>query len=405
MKTIPERHRTMATILSFALLPLTGLATDIYLPSLPAMAGSLHATAAQIQLSILLFLITMGAGQLFVGALLDSFGRFHLSNTALFAFVLSSFVIALFPDIYVLYAMRLVQGAAVAIIVVAKRAYFLDCFSGEKLKRYISWFTIVWSTSPILAPFLGGYLQQAWGWKSNFYCLGIFTTAILVLTLVFSAETIPQRTSFQLKTIARVYVGMLKTPDFFLSLLLIGVTYSLLLVFAMTIPFIIQQVYGLSPVVTGYSALLSGAANMTGAIISSTIIDKPLKRKVAIAFSIQLPLSMGLIVLSGVGHASLYLLMACIILLHIGVGFIFNILYAYSLQRFSTNTGVVSGLTGGGLYVVTSIFSYGIVHLLPIHTMVWLGIADAFLILVDICLFSLFIRWKPNFIAADYTTF
>src|SRR6201989_3003501 len=138
MKIIKEKNQKIATILSFALIPLTGLATDVYLPSLPSMAADLHVSSGAIQNTLLVFLVSAGLSQLFVGSLLDSFGRFRISMAALVLFSVASFVIANTHSIYVLFAMRALHGVTVAIIVVAKRAYFLDTFEGEKLKNYTS---------------------------------------------------------------------------------------------------------------------------------------------------------------------------------------------------------------------------------------------------------------------------
>src|SRR5215467_1404772 len=118
MKQIKEEHRRIVNILSFSLIPLAGFATDIYLPSLPSMTISLHASASQIQLSLLLFMASAGVSQLFVGSLLDSFGRYKLSNSALFVFSIASFLIGLFPNLHVLFLMRIVQGASAAFVLV-----------------------------------------------------------------------------------------------------------------------------------------------------------------------------------------------------------------------------------------------------------------------------------------------
>jgi hypothetical protein len=40
--------------------------------------------------------------------------------------------------------------SASAAIVVSKRSYFFDLFSDDKLKHYISPFSIIWSAAPIL---------------------------------------------------------------------------------------------------------------------------------------------------------------------------------------------------------------------------------------------------------------
>jgi len=134
MKEIKEKNQGIVTIISFALIPLTGFATDVYLPSLPSMAADLHVSNAAIQASLLVFLVSAGLTQLFVGSLLDSFGRYRFSTVALIIFSLASFAIALTHNIYVLYLLRVVHGMTVAIIVVAKRAYFLDTFNQEGIR-------------------------------------------------------------------------------------------------------------------------------------------------------------------------------------------------------------------------------------------------------------------------------
>ena len=73
---IKAKHQNIATLLAFALIPLSGFATDIYIPSLPTMAGDLHVSSIQVQLTLSLFLISYGVSQLFIGSVLDSFGRY-----------------------------------------------------------------------------------------------------------------------------------------------------------------------------------------------------------------------------------------------------------------------------------------------------------------------------------------
>jgi len=156
MRTLQENHKGFSTLLALALIPLSGFATDIYLPSLPAMASDLNVSAAAVQLSLVLFMFSVGVSQFFIGSILDSFGRYKIGVASLVLFSLTSFVIALVPNIYVIYTMRIIQGITIALIVVGKRAYFVDLFSGEKLKSYISLFSIIWACAPIMARFLAG---------------------------------------------------------------------------------------------------------------------------------------------------------------------------------------------------------------------------------------------------------
>lgn len=67
MKNLKENHQGFCTILALALIPLSGFATDIYLPSLPSMAKDLHVSASAIQLSLVFFMFSLGVSQIFIG--------------------------------------------------------------------------------------------------------------------------------------------------------------------------------------------------------------------------------------------------------------------------------------------------------------------------------------------------
>ena len=390
MKTIKEEHRRIVNILSFSLIPLAGFATDIYLPSLPSMTISLHASASQIQLSLLLFMASAGVSQLFVGSLLDSFGRYRLSNSALFIFSIASFLIGLFPDLHVLYLMRIVQGVAASFVLVARRAYFMDTYSGDQLKRYTSLFSIIWATAPIIAPFLGGYLQKAFGWQSSFYMLGILPLVILVLTIKYGGESAKDLQPLRVKPLLGVYSSLLTTKDFALALVILGLNYGMVLLFGMASPFIIEHQWHQTPVVTGYCALVSGVAMMAGGIISRSMLRIPLEKKLPIALGVQLTSGAFAIIISVSGLTNIYVMMSFVILQHGVAGFVFNNLFAYSLGRFSRNAGIVAGMTGGASYIISSFSSYGTASFFAVTNQTMLALGYLFLNLCVVITYSFF---------------
>ena len=146
---LKEKNKFIATLLAFAVIPMSGLATDIYLPSMPSMALELQQPETKIQLTLTLFLISYGVTQIFAGSVVDSFGRYRVTLVSLGLFMVSFLVTALTKDIMVIYAMRVLQGVLAGFAVVAKRAFFVDVFEGEKRKHYLSVMTIVWSVGPI----------------------------------------------------------------------------------------------------------------------------------------------------------------------------------------------------------------------------------------------------------------
>lgn len=363
-KYIKEQHKGIANLLAFALIPLSGFATDIYIPSLPSMAGTMHVSNIQVQMTLTLFLISYGVTQLFIGSLLDSFGRYRISLVCLVIFALASVVIANAHSIYLIYLMRILHGITVGGVVVAKRAYFIDLFTGDKLKNYLSLFSIIWSTGPIVAPFIGGYLESAFGWKSNFYFLALFAVILAALEYLFSGETLQQFSAFKIKKIANTYVDMIKTSSFTLGLVMIGLAYCMVMIYNMTGPFIIEHTLGLSPVVAGYSSLILGLAWMTGGIIGKATINRPFFSRMVVNIGMQVVFVAAMLV-SIPYIQNLYVLIFFAFIIHVGAGFTFNNFFTYCLSRFPKNAGIASGLSGGVNYVIVSFFSYGIVLALP----------------------------------------
>jgi hypothetical protein len=217
----------------------------------------------------------------------------------------------------------------------------------------------------------------------------------------------------RLKPILKVYGSMIRTGDFVLALVINALAYSMLLVFGMSSPFIIEQLFHYSPVVTGYSALLSGVSLMTGGIISKSMISRPLDRKVPVAMGLQMIFALGMVsvfaVIGTVGSAGagtaaggawmIFPMLAFVAAIHLLAGFVFNSLFSYALGRFTQHGGIVSGLTGGGNYVITSIFSYGTVGLLAIRSPMLLGVAYLLLALLSALAFGLFRRARLGAVA------
>ena len=381
-KQIKKQHHGIANTLAFALMPLSGFATDIYLPSLPTMARSLQVSSLQVQITLSLFLISYGVGQLFIGSVLDSFGRYNLCLISLLIFALASLAIACTHNIYMVYGMRIVHGLTVSAIVVSKRAYFIDLYTGDRLKHYLSLFTIIWSTGPIMAPFIGGYLEQAFGWQSNFYFLAIFAILLLMLEWIFSGETLSYFSPFRIQRITVVYIRMIRTIPFMLGLLLCGLSYGMVMVYNMTGPFIIEHALHLSPVIAGYGSLILGLAWMTGGFFGKATINRPFFKRIVINLLFQVIFVT--IMLISIRHISnIYALIFFAFIIQVAAGYTFNNFYTYCLTRFPKNAGIASGFTGGANYVIISLVSSAIVSFLPAKDEYNLGYSYLILILLS----------------------
>lgn len=373
-KPLHPKNHFIATILAYALVPLSGFATDIYLPSFPQMASQLHVGEHSIQMTLSLYLVSYGLSQIISGILVDAHGRYRWCLAALLAFSASCLVITTTDSIAVIYAMRIIQGTCTAFTVVAARAFFLDVYEeSEKKKVYLSWMTVVWSAGPIVAPFVGGYLQHIFGWRSNFDLLAVYGLLLFVLLLIFSGETIKHRMQASFASVGKSYTTILSANDFVAGLFIIGVSYSMIMLFSLSGPFIIEHNMGFSPIVMGYVSLILGLAWMCGGFLGRQLINKPLLKKINIAYALQTLLVILMIITPRLA-SNLYTIVLFAFLIHVSAGFIFNNYFTYCLARFPQLAGIAGGVTGGFAYSLTSILSYSVVAILKPNSQATIGI-------------------------------
>lgn len=371
MKHINEANRRIASMISFVLVPLPGFATDLYLPSFPQMVRVFHASPAQIQQTLSIFLISYGVGQFFAGSIMDSFGRYRPVILALILFILTNILIIFSPDMIILDIARVIQGICVSFIAVGKRTFFVDAYTGKQQQSYTALLTIVWGTAPIIAPYLGGYLQVHFGWASCFYFLAIYAAVMLAAELKYSGESIRSRTRFHFKPITHVYSKLLNTRDFSIGVVLLGLSFCLVISFNMGIPFIVEKTFHLSPVVTGYCALFSGLALFSGGIIGRYIGIRRLFKKTIFLSLIQCAI---ILVMIGLVRylTTVVLLMIFVVAIHLIEGMIYNLFFTHCLIRFPKNAATAGGITSGGSYIVLSIALSVLLSLMPVpglHTL------------------------------------
>ncbi len=158
----------LMTFLVLMIIPLSQIAVDMYLPSLPAMAKHWHVSSTSMQLSFTFYLLTLGVSQLFYGPLSDRYGRKPLLLVGLVVYLIGSLVCALSLMPNMLYMGRALQGLGAGSMFVISNAALSDVFSGSALARRVTWNSLVWSLVPILAPAVGGFVQEYLGWQANF---------------------------------------------------------------------------------------------------------------------------------------------------------------------------------------------------------------------------------------------
>ena len=200
-----------------ALLPGLGVfASSIYLPSLPAMAVDLRVPVAWVQFSITVYLLAMTCCMLVIGPLSDRLGRRRLTLATLGLFLLGSALAMVAEHIAVLLVARALQGMGASGGVVLARSMLRDRFSDQAAAKTSAHMSILIAVAPIVAPMVGGTLQQLFGWRANLLLIALLAIALLCITARWLHETHPahKRQAVSARSTMQGYLRMLATRQF-----------------------------------------------------------------------------------------------------------------------------------------------------------------------------------------------
>ncbi|HEY9456176.1 MAG TPA: multidrug effflux MFS transporter [Bradyrhizobium sp.] len=212
----PEASSTVLQIAVLAGLAATGtLATNILLPSLPQMAVSLQVSSAAVTSAITVFLAMFAVGQLVVGPISDRYGRRWPVLTGFAVFFAGSIWCALANDLPSLLTGRVIQAAGACATSVLSRAIARDLFSGAALARAMALIMIAMAAAPGFSPLLGGALDHAFGWRSEFVLVAAFAAlGALAYGTVLGETHHATRTPLDPLAIARNYLGLIADRRF-----------------------------------------------------------------------------------------------------------------------------------------------------------------------------------------------
>ncbi|OHV20736.1 MULTISPECIES: CmlA/FloR family chloramphenicol efflux MFS transporter [Rhizobium] len=175
---------------------LASLAMDIYLPVVPTMPEALGTSPAVIQLTLSLYMLALGAGQIVFGPISDIIGRrpVLLGGVALFA--AASFLLACSSSAPLFVALRLLQAIGASAAMVATFATVRDVYAGRPESSTIySLLGSILSFVPALGPIAGALIADHFGWRAIFLVVGLLSVAALLNAGMRWHETRPAATA------------------------------------------------------------------------------------------------------------------------------------------------------------------------------------------------------------------
>lgn len=197
-----------------AAMALNALAVDMMLPALGIIGDELGAARDNDrQLIIIVYVLANGVAQLFLGPIVDRFGRKKVILWSLAAYTVGSLLSVIASSFTLLLAARAFQGVATAATRVAAVAIVRDQCSGRRMAEVMSLAITIFMAAPILAPAIGQAILFFAPWRWIFLALLAFGAAFALWAAFRLPETMApeDRKPLNARAIAASYLLFLRT--------------------------------------------------------------------------------------------------------------------------------------------------------------------------------------------------
>lgn len=333
----------------------SSISTDLYLPSLPDISRSLDTSPAVVQLTLTMFFVGIGTGQLLLGPISDTRGRRTVLLASLTVFSLAGFAMAFTPGIELLIALRLVQGFAGAAGLVLSRAIAADLSEGAMAVRALSLIAIVSGLGPLLAPVIGGFTHEWWGWRGSLATLGAVAAIMLLLAWWLVPESLPaaQRTAGGLRSTFKPFGPLLRDGRFVALTVAFGLSFGTVMAYISASPFVGQRILGMSPVIYALSFSAAASSMVIANLLNSRIAPRIGPRRMLVVAIVLLCLgAFGMLAFVLTGTLGIASFIACAFVTSAGTGLMLSNASALALARADHARGSGSALIGAIQFLV-----------------------------------------------------
>ena len=354
-------------LLVIVLTGLGDLSTQIYVPSLPAIATSFGVGKEVVQHTLTAFVLAFGLGQLVWGPLSDRFGRRVVLMTGLLLYLAASLACYLADSTQALTAARFAQGAGASAAIVLARAITRDAW-GAKAGPVMMLGTLAIGLCVMVSPLLGSVLAGLpAGWQGSFIFL--FGLAGVVLACVWFGyrETHHARDphAIHLLRLLSNYRALLGNRQYLGFALALAFTYGALFAFISSAPLYVVGQMGLSPREYGFFFLVIVAGLCTGVVAARYVSQRRgFGRTLRIGLGLCLASAVAALALAWGTQPTLVGLLLPQLPLTFGAGLVIPSAVAGAVIPQAQRSGLAAGLLGflqmlgGALFGYLAVRSY-----------------------------------------------
>lgn len=352
-------HSRLAPLLALVV-SLVPLALDAYLPAFPEIGADLGVSTSEMGLTLSIYVFVLAIGQLVGGPLSDRYGRRPIVFAGIGIFVIGSLLVTTSSSLPWMMGWRALQAFGGGWVAVNVPAIVRDRTRGSETARLMSLIALIMFMAPALAPTIGSLILSATGWQGIFELLAVYAVVVAIALQLFLFRVLPpvaNRSRAPLATLFTNYRHVLGHRAAMLLILLIGLTFSVLLIYLTNASFLLQEWLGVDN---------SGFSMIFAAIVITMAAISLLNRRLLRSFEprqilrVSVPcqcLAVALLLAVTVLPAPRWLLIPSLMLIVGSMGAIGPNLQASVMQYFRELGGTAAAVMGACQFAIGGVLS------------------------------------------------
>ncbi len=375
-------------------------ALDVYIPAVPEIMRTFNAGQETIQLTLSLFVLIIGTGQLFLGPLSDHFGRRLLIFISIDLFILGSILGAASFSIAMLITARIIQALGCCGMIVIVFAIVRDLFTEKEGMKVYSFLNCGLAISPLFAPIIGSYLDHWFFWRAEFIFLILLGLMVYCQSWLFIRETLPlgSRTKLNWNIFSRYWI-ILTDPIFFVYAFCATASIIIFFTFFSSSPYIVINLLHYPVKDFGFCFAFMGLTFFVGSLISGKIITR-FGLVITMLIGMNLSLAGGLMMLIWyqISGISIYEFIIPSMLTGMGCAIILGTGAAGAMQALKMAAGSMAAVLGCMQFSSAALFGLIIMHW-PVTSTMPLAMTIVILLTLSLMVFIshiIYVKYKKQ---------
>lgn len=374
---------------------------DISVPGFPDMARYFAVSEGEIQLTVAVNFVGFCFAALVYGPLSEAYGRRPLMVIGNLIMVLGAVGCVFAPDLPLLLLARFVQGVGASASAVVVFAMIADAYQGEKSARLIGVMNSFLTTAMALAPVLGGFINEAIGWRGNYSVVALVAVVSWVLLALYLPETRQERNIISMRKIITDFKKLLSSSRFMVYAIVPSTCGAAYFSFIACAAFLYQQTYQVNIVEYSlHQGIIVGAFSLVSSFSSNLSSRMGRHRSLLIGGAMGIGGALLMLTLSLLGECDAFATTLSMVLFASGAAIVYPLIFASSLEIFPDIRGAASSLIMSFRSLLIS-FSIALMGYFYNGTAYNVALIILGIMIVAFCLTLLILKFEKANIKAD----